>query len=112
MSTASDIQMGQVLDHLTRNYQGRDKVKELVALIRDSIGHVPCPRNFVHQVILNGWTPLRMKCKNCKANLNGGGCYILFSKLVVEGHVHPHTIGMRTLSTPPRDNSGVSLTLV
>jgi hypothetical protein len=111
MST-TDIQMGQVLDHLTRSFQGRDKVKQLVALIRETIGHVPCPLEFVHQVKLNGWTPLRMKCKDCGTNLNAGACYLLFSQLVAEGHVPPGVIGMGTPSTQSRDNFLVSLAFV
>jgi hypothetical protein len=105
-----DIQMGQVLDHLTKHFQGRDKVKKLVALVRDNHpkGHVPCPLNTSHVVKLNGWTPLRMKCKVCGHNLNAGDSYILFANMVLEGHVPPEKVGLGTMSTLQRDNNLVS----
>lgn len=100
----------RVLRLITRLYSTRASFKQLVIKIRDELGgFVPCPQSQPddnsHQLVRNGWNPVRMACTNssCSQKFHDRAVYRYLAKLVITGVVRPESIGLPAETDPGQE---------
>lgn len=94
----------KILSHLTRTFSGRAGLKRLLAIIKESVGYVPCQRDMslssTHKYWVRDWSPLRLTCMTCNHNIFEAAAYKWFAQLVDEGHVPQPAVGMGVPALP------------